>query len=229
MTEYPATPRTVAAPSVPLERWGSVGYGEAFERQKQLHQKVVDGADSRLIFCSHPPVFSLGRQTKDDHLPMPRAMLEGMGAEVHETDRGGSVTFHGPGQLVGYPIFRLGDFPCGEDLHKFLRDLEEVLIRAVGELGIKAERNPGKTGIWVDGAKLAAIGLKCSRWVTMHGFALNVDTDLTWFSRVVPCGLTEPVTSLAILLPGQEELHARIESAVLAAFSEVFGCSVVGE
>jgi len=212
---------------LPVEEWGEVPYGEAFERQKTVHAAVLAGGPSRLVLCGHPPVFSLGRQTKDGHLPISPELLRASGADVHETDRGGSVTFHGPGQLVGYPIFRLSDFPCGEDLHLFLRDLEEVLILAVGELGVSATRVDGKTGIWVDGAKLAAIGLKCSRWVTMHGFALNVDTDLSWFSKVIPCGLSEPVTSLQRLLPQESELHQRVKQAVLASFAEVFACRPV--
>ena len=164
---------------------GAVPYAEALEWQRALAQARIDGrlARDRLLLLEHPAVVTLGRNFHPDHL------ISRDGVEVFEIERGGDVTFHGPGQLVGYPIIDLsGHKP---DLHWYLRTLEQALIDALADLGIPAERNPGYTGVWTGGGsrKIASIGIHVKQWVTWHGFALNVTTDLTEFERIVPCGI----------------------------------------
>jgi len=225
-----------------VRRLGLIDYQQAWDLQRVTHARVADGATMELLLCSHPPVYTLGRQTRDAHLPMERARLEALGAQVVDIDRGGSVTFHGPGQIIGYPIFDLARLRCGQDLHLFLRGLEESLIRALASVGILCFRVPGKTGVWTNScvrvseapegrgsspAKIAAIGLKCSRWVTMHGFALNVTQDLVWFNHVVPCGLTEPVTSMADVLPDETSLTvAAVETALIRELCQEFNVAI---
>lgn len=213
-------------PAARLIRAGLIDYQSAWELQRRLHAEVVAGADGALILCAHPHVYTLGKQTKDAHLPMHRDFLLALGSEVVDIDRGGSVTYHGPGQIIGYPILDLGRLTCGNDLHLFLRALEEALIVTAAHFGINAWRVEGKTGVWTQHGKVAAIGLRCSRWVSMHGFALNVDGDLSWFDRVVPCGLTEPVTSFERLLgspPDREE----IEQVVTTELARILGLDLV--
>ncbi|NUQ35520.1 MAG: lipoyl(octanoyl) transferase LipB [Planctomycetaceae bacterium] len=204
---------------------GLIPYTDAWELQRRIHAEVVSGADSALILCEHPPVISLGSQTKDGNLLMDPETCRERGIDVVETDRGGDITYHGPGQLVGYPIFRLRDFPCGEDLHRFVRAIEEVLIRALAEFDIEAGRVEGKTGAWAGDKKIASIGLKCSRWVSMHGFALNVTNDLTPFHLINPCGLSaEVMTNMAQL--GQSVSMDAVKEAVLRGFGDVFDCRI---
>ena len=162
---------------------GLVPYGEALEWQRRLAEDVIAGRlpHDLLLLLEHPPVLTLGRTSQAEHLLRPD------GIEVFEVERGGDVTFHGPGQLVGYPILDLRRHR--EDLHWYLRTLEQALIDALAELGIPAERNPGFTGVWTRGRKIASIGIHVKQWVTWHGFALNVTTDLGWFDRIVPCGI----------------------------------------
>ena len=162
---------------------GLVPYAQALEWQRALAQDRIDGQLARdvLLLLEHPAVVTLGRNGHPDHV------LEPHGVEVFEIERGGDVTFHGPGQLVGYPIFDLtGHTP---DLHWYLRTLEQALIDALGRLSIAAERNPGYTGVWTRGRKIASIGIHVKQWVTSHGFALNVTNDLAQFARIVPCGI----------------------------------------
>jgi lipoyl(octanoyl) transferase len=152
-----------------------------------------------LLLLEHDPVFTLGRIARAEHLLLARETLASQGYEVFETGRGGDVTYHGPGQIVGYPILDLG--PDRRDVHRYVRDLEEVLIRTCGEYGVGASRVAGMTGCWVGEDKVAAIGVRISRWVTSHGFALNVGNDLSPFALIVPCGIRERgVTSLQRLL-----------------------------
>ena len=164
-------------------------YAEVLELQRHLCRQRADGLqpDDLLLLVEHDPVFTLGRGTRPESLPVPAAALHGRGAAVHEVERGGDVTFHGPGQLVGYPIIDLTAHR--QDLHWYLRELEGVLIEALGLLGVPAERSQGRTGVWVGERKIASIGVHVKRWVTLHGFALNVSTDLAWFDLIVPCGL----------------------------------------
>ena len=207
-----------------VRRLGTLGYQEGLDLQKQLVDDRKAGliAD-QLLLLQHPAVVTLGVRSRNDRshvLATPEA-LAAAGVGLFETGRGGDVTYHGPGQLVGYPIIDLKPDRC--DVHRYVRDLEEVLIRAVASFGIIATRVPGLTGIWVGDAKLAAIGVRISRWVTSHGFALNVNTDLSQFDLIVPCGITDKgVTSMAKLLSRFVQM-AEVEDAIILAFAEVFG------
>ena len=220
---------TVKANKVRLMDWGHVHYQEAWQKQEAVHGDVLRGADSTLIFCSHPHVYSLGSQTQESNLLISKDECESRGIELVSTDRGGDITYHGPGQIVGYPIFRLADFPCGQDLHEFLRAIEEVLILALEPFGIKGCRVEGKTGAWVGDKKVASIGFKCSRWITLHGFALNVSTDLEYFNLINPCGLaSDDMTSLEKLL-GKAPDEQAVKEALTSAFTAVFASSLISD
>lgn len=204
-------------------RWvGRLPYTEAWDLQRAFWDGKVGGRtpDDYLLLVEHPPVYTIGRNGDEANLLEPPDALRRRGAEVHDVDRGGDVTFHGPGQLVGYPIVRLDD---AKRVVPYVRALEEALIRAMGDLGVEAWRQPGLTGAWTRLGKVAAIGVRVSRNVTMHGFALNVDPDLSWFGRINPCGITDrPVTSLSELLGRHVSLEEAVE-AVVPRFAEVFG------
>ncbi|MGO8687351.1 MAG: lipoyl(octanoyl) transferase LipB [Candidatus Dormibacteria bacterium] len=195
----------MAAPRRLRHLWlGTVPYQEAWALQRRLAAARAAGEiDDCLLLLEHPPVYTVGRNAQSLHLGAGAEALRALGAECIEVDRGGSVTFHGPGQLVGYPILRLADaFPMRDDPERgdavaYVRALEAALIATAGRHGIAAARRPGYTGAWVGGAKLAAIGVKLAAGVTQHGVALNVCTDLRWFSHVVPCGISDAgVTSM---------------------------------
>src|SRR5215468_6372186 len=180
---------------------GRVDYLTALELQQTLVHLVKEGRIGHtLLLLEHPPVITLGRNAVEQNIVASRDVLESKGVELHETDRGGDVTFHGPGQLVGYPIFNLRGFSPRIGAVEFVRKLEEALIRVCGDLGVVTGRIPGLTGVWTEAdpaAKIAAIGVHISRGVTSHGFALNVTTDMTYFDLIVPCGLADkPVTSI---------------------------------
>jgi lipoyl(octanoyl) transferase len=173
-----------------------------------------------LILLEHPPVFTAGKRWDPGHLLFDEEALAGMGAELHFVDRGGSLTFHGPGQLVGYPVVHLGPNP---DVIEYLREVEEVVIRACGDLGAKVERADGLTGVWAGDRKVCAIGVRVQRDVTLHGFALNCTTDLSWFGAIVPCGIADRgVTSLSELT-GRDVTVQEALPVVARRFSEVFG------
>lgn len=195
---------------------GRISYNEAYALQRDLWNRRVAGEiPDHLLLLEHPPVITLGRNFKPEHLLAPLDRLRALGVEVREADRGGDVTYHGPGQLVGYPI--IGLQPDRMDVLRYLRDLEEALIQTIGTLGIKGGRKEGCTGVWVEDRKIAAIGVKISRWVTYHGFALNVSTDLSAFDLIIPCGLHGArVTSIARELGSAPSLE---EMAQLAAES----------
>jgi lipoyl(octanoyl) transferase len=200
---------------------GVVDYQAAWALQLEhvANRKAGIGQD-QLFFVEHPHVITFGRNGKDENLLVSRDRLAQLGVQYHETDRGGDVTYHGPGQLVCYPVMDLKNW--NRDVGAYLRALEEVLIRTLADYGIAGHRDPGATGVWVDDAKVAAMGIHLSRWVTSHGFALNVTTDLDYFRHIVPCGLTRPVTSLTKLLgqaPDITELRARL----IGHFGTVFG------
>lgn len=169
---------------------GVRGYGPTLDLQRDLIRRRLTGEIPRdlLLLVEHPPVVTLGRGTRPASLPLSREQLEQRGLEVFEAERGGDVTHHGPGQLVGYPLIDLQQQQ--PDLHWYLRELEAVLIDALGDLGIAAGRNPGLTGVWTGGRKIASIGIHVKQWITMHGFALNVTNDLSWFDYIVPCGIS---------------------------------------
>ena len=204
---------------------GTRRYGEVLELQRDLCRRRVSGelADDLLLLVEHDPVVTLGRGTREASLPLPADALRRRGVEVFEVERGGDVTFHGPGQLVGYPILDLTGHR--QDLHWYLRTLEQVLITALGRLGSAAERNPGLTGVWTDGRKIASIGVHVKQWVTLHGFALNVTTDLDYFDLIVPCGIpgvrmTSVARELGEIAPAGLAHAAR--AAVVDAFGQTF-------
>jgi lipoyl(octanoyl) transferase len=211
-----------------VHRLGAVPYADALELQKQLvERRKGDEIPDQLLLLEHPPVITLGVKARRDrsHVLETPDRLSAQGVELFETGRGGDVTFHGPGQLVGYPILDLRPDRC--DVHRYVRDLEETLIRAVATFGITAQRSPGLTGVWVGNDKLAAIGVRIARWVTSHGFALNVSTNLAHFGLIVPCGISEKgVTSIEKLIGRSPEM-ADVESAVCQAFASVFDCCMV--
>ena len=194
-------------------------YATAFELQRRLVVERQQGLiPDHLLLVEHPHVVTLGRNGHRENLLASDEILERAGVEFHPTDRGGDITYHGPGQLVGYPILDLREWK--RDVAAYVRAIEEVIIDTLADFGIAAGRIPKLTGVWVDGRKIAAIGVHISRWVTSHGFALNVSTDLSYFQYIVPCGLTKPVTSMAAL-----GVRATLEDVgyVLAAhFGRVF-------
>jgi len=209
---------------VDVRRLGLVDYQAALDLQKDLVERRKQGLISdRLLLLEHPHVITLGARNHSSRanlLETPESLAR-QGVALFETGRGGDVTYHGPGQLVGYPILEL---PADRrDVHRYVRDLEEVLIQAVSDVGVAAARIPGLTGIWVGDEKLAAIGVRISRWVTSHGFALNVSTDLSRFGLIVPCGITDKgVTSLERLL-GRPVLMDEVADRVAARFEAAFG------
>lgn len=212
-----------------IEDLGRKPYAEVLELQRDLRRRRIEGTSSEdvLLLVEHPPVVTLGRGTRSSSLPLAPPELEQRGVEVFEVERGGDVTFHGPGQLVGYPILDLRGHR--QDLHWYLRSLEDVLIQALGRMGIEADRNPGLTGVWTAGRKIASIGVHVKQWVTLHGFALNVTNDLTPFDLIVPCGIRQVVmTSVAeeLLRTDSEAVASEAREQVVAAFGEVFRGSV---
>ena len=217
-------PPPPAGPETAVRRLGRMGYDDAWDLQRELVAARQAGvAPDTLLLLEHPPVITLGRAGHPAHLLGSEAELARRGVSFVETDRGGDITFHGPGQIVGYAIVDLG--PRGRDLHRYLRDLESVLIHALAEFGIVAGRVDGLTGVWVGDAKVAAIGIRVSRWITHHGFALNVDTDLSYFDLIVPCGIAgKRVTSMEALL-GRAVDRAAVEDALVRAFERVFGAA----
>lgn len=205
---------------------GRMRYGDALMMQQKLVNMRQRGLGmDTLLFVEHPHVVTLGRNAKEQHVLASPAVLARNGIEVFETDRGGDVTYHGPGQLVGYPILDLREWK--RDVRAFFRGVEQSLIDGLATIGVSAERNPepGYEGVWVGGAKIAAIGIHISRWVTSHGFALNVETDLDYFKYIVPCGLTKPVCSLRSL--GIAASRAEVQAAVARAFANVFDYELV--
>jgi lipoyl(octanoyl) transferase len=181
-----------------VRKLGRLEYGRALEMQAGLVARRKRGEiQDQLLLLEHPHVITLGRNGHLENLLATEEVLGRGGIQFHPTDRGGDITYHGPGQLVGYPIMDLRDWK--RDVGAYVRSIEQVLIDTLAEFGIAAGRIKGCTGVWVDQAKIAAIGVHISRWVTSHGFALNVNTDLSYFQYIVPCGLTKPVTSMAQL------------------------------
>jgi lipoyl(octanoyl) transferase len=208
---------------------GRCDYQEVWDEQKRLaHQRFEGEIPDTLLLLEHPPTLTLGRAAHAEHLLASPETLQAEGVTVLESDRGGDITYHGVGQLVGYPLLNLQCPPHRPDLHLYLRNIEEVLIRTLAEFDVEAERFPGYTGVWVGRdtprpRKIAAIGVKVSRWVTMHGFALNVHPDLSHFDWIVPCGIREyGVTSLSKEL-GQEITLEAVIPHVIRRFGEVFG------
>ena len=218
-----------AMPSLLLASLGTVAYHDALALQRDLARRRIAGevAEDVLVLVEHPPVITIGRATRGKaHVVASEAMLAARGVERVDVERGGDVTFHGPGQLVGYPIVDLKRHR--QDLHWYLRQLEEVLIRALSAVGVTAARNPGYTGVWVGDRKIASIGVHAREWVTWHGFALNVTTDLSFFDLIVPCGIPDvAMTSVAeeLLASGRGaglSIEREVERRVVEAFCDVF-------
>jgi lipoyl(octanoyl) transferase len=210
-----------------VRRLGRVPYAKGLALQQDLVARRRDGAvPDTLLLLEHPHVITLGTSARPEHVLVDERERARRSIELFETGRGGDVTYHGPGQLVGYPILNLK--PDRKDLHRYLRDLEEVLIRAVAEFGIGARRVDGLTGVWSPGGKIAAIGVRVSSgWVTSHGFALNVSTDLGYFGTIVPCGIADrDVTSIARETGRSVDLLSAME-AVERAFAVVFGAEIL--
>jgi lipoate-protein ligase B len=206
--------------SLEVRRLGRVAYSIALELQKQLEAEVIAERETdHLLLLEHPHVFTLGRRSKENGILANAAILENLGVEVYETDRGGKVTYHGLGQIVGYPVISLS--PDREDVHKYVRDIEEVLIRTMTDFGIDSFRIEGLTGVHTSEGKIAAIGVHIKRWVTTHGFALNVNTDLSYYNWIIACE-GEPVTSMERIF-GREIEMADVEDRLEANFREVFG------
>jgi lipoyl(octanoyl) transferase len=198
---------------------GVVRYGTAYEVMHDLAERRAEGdVPDALLLLEHPPVFTAGRRTDPSHLLLAEEEIRRRGAEVHHVDRGGSVTFHGPGQLVGYPIIDLGP---RMDVVGYLSDVEEVLIRACRDLGVELSRNRD-TGVWAGDRKVGAIGVRMSRSVTLHGFALNCSTDLSWFGAIVPCGLADRGVTSLTELAAKPIAVAQAIPAVVRRFEEVF-------
>ena len=213
-----------AVPALEVRRLGTVPYGDALEIQRELvTQRQARRVSDVLLLLEHPHVITLGVDAgrSHDNVLVSLSELAERGVELREAPRGGNVTYHGPGQLVGYPVLDLN--PDRRDVHRYVRDLEEVLIRTVRSFGVTATRITGLSGVWVGDLKLAAIGVRLSRWVTSHGFALNVSTDLDYFKLIHPCGLRDHgVTSLAALT-GCPLPIGEVESILAREFAAVFG------
>lgn len=213
---------------IEVRRLGVVPYADALELQKHLVElRKANEIPDQLLLLEHPPVITLGVKTRNDrsHVVATPEALEAEGVEVFESGRGGDVTYHGPGQLVGYPIMDLRPDRC--DVHQYVRDLEETLIRVAGEFGVTAERLAGLTGVWVGNDKLGAIGVRIARWITSHGFALNVSTNLAHFDLIVPCGIADKgVTSLGRLARRSVRMD-EVADSTAQAFVNVFGRSPI--
>ncbi len=226
---------------VRFEDLGRISYADAWAYQSRIHQGLIarkravrkgqalppeaDGAVNTLLFCEHPPVFTLGKSGSPDHLLLDKSELKSQGFEFYKINRGGDITYHGPGQIVGYPILDLDDFFT--DVHRYVRYLEEAVIRTLAEYGLEGHREDGYTGVWLDGKpkrKICAIGVHLSRWVTLHGFAFNVNTQLSHFRHIVPCGIQEAdkdVTSMAREL-GREVPMEEVKRKLKGHFAELF-------
>lgn len=203
---------------------GITDYASALAIQQNLVEQRKQGRiPDQLLFVEHPHVFTLGRNGHEENLLVNEDTMRQLGIEFHHTNRGGDITYHGPGQIVGYPILDLREWK--RDVVAYVRALESVLIETLAAFGLHGERVAGATGVWVDGAKVAAIGVHISRWITYHGFALNVSTALEYFRYIVPCGLTKPVTSMAAL--GCKATTEEVKNVLVAEFIRHFDRNIV--
>jgi lipoate-protein ligase B len=205
---------------------GRIGYAEAFELQRTLVERRKRGEiPDQFLIVEHPHVITMGRNGRETNVLASPEVLSRAGIEYHQTDRGGDVTYHGPGQIVGYPILDLRQW--NRDVVAYVRAIEQAIIGALADFGIEGGREEKATGVWVDGKKICAIGVHISRWVTSHGFALNVDTDLSYFQYIVPCGLTKPVTSMRAL--GCRAAREEVAAAVVTHFGHAFDLHMMQE
>lgn len=221
---------------------GHKDYKETWDYQESLFEEIVElkhknraentdlPTPNYFLFVEHPHVYTLGKSGHIENLLIDEAALAKKGASFYKINRGGDITYHGPGQIVGYPIIDLENFFT--DIHKYLRSLEEVIIRTLADYGIKGERSEGETGVWLDvgtpfARKICAIGVRASRWVTMHGFALNVNTDLGYFDNIIPCGIRgKAVTSLNVELSKEKVDTEEVKTLILKHFEEIFGVTI---
>ena len=221
---------------------GHKDYKETWDYQESLFEEIVElkrknraentdlPTPNYFLFVEHPHVYTLGKSGHIENLLIDEAALAKKGASFYKINRGGDITYHGPGQIVGYPIIDLENFFT--DIHKYLRSLEEVIIRTLADYGIKGERSEGETGVWLDvgtpfARKICAMGVRASRWVTMHGFALNVNTDLVYFDNIIPCGIRgKAVTSLNVELSKEKVDTEEVKIYILKHFEEIFGVSI---
>lgn len=219
----PATETTqITQPRTATAWWlGRVRYQDAWQLQRQVFDEVLRGErPNTILFCEHPDVLTIGKNARDDrNLLAPRETLRQRGYQVFDVDRGGDVTYHGPGQLVGYPIVRLGDFR--EDLGWYMRSLEEVIIKTIGDFGIAGGRIEKLTGVWCNSRKICAIGVRASRWTTMHGFALNVTTDLERFGAIIPCGIADHAVTSMLAETGRAHTLLEVADRFAAHWDEV--------
>lgn len=224
---------------------GRKAYKETWDYQEELFQQIVDikvknrkedtqiSTENHFLFVEHPPVYTLGKSGDFSNLLLSEEALSAKGAEFFKINRGGDITFHGPGQIVGYPILDLENFFT--DIRKYLRLLEETVILTMAEYGLKGERSEGETGVWLDvgtpfARKICAMGVRSSRWVTMHGFAFNINTDLGWFDHIIPCGIKgKAVTSLNVELAKKEVSIPEVKEKLLRHFEELFEAELVLE
>ncbi len=229
--------------NVELRDLGLKDYKETWDYQELLFKEVVDlkiknrregsavPTPNHFLFVEHPHVYTLGKSGDIGNLLVDEKVLEEKGATFYKINRGGDITYHGPGQIVGYPILDLDNFFT--DIHKYLRFLEEMVILTLGEYGLKAERSEGETGVWLDvgtpfARKICAMGVRASRWVTMHGFALNVNADLGYFDLMIPCGIRgKAVTSLNVELGKQEVPMDEVKGKLLKHFSQLFEAEII--
>ena len=223
-------------PQVLYRDLGLLDYQQAWDLQENiLQQSIAQKAQGlvfahHLLFVEHPPVYTLGKSGKREHVLIDEQEMQERQIAFFQTNRGGDITYHGPGQLVGYPIFDLEQFY--RDIGRYLRELEEVIILTLQEYGLKGERSSGETGVWLDpgipgrARKICAMGVRCSRWITMHGFALNISNDLSYFNHIIPCGIpNKSVTSLQKEL-GVTLTVAEVKEKVLKKFEQVFGVEI---
>ncbi len=209
--------------SFKVYKLGEVPYDKALALQLSLLEKRKSGEiEDTLLLLEHPPTFTIGRRGDMDHLLSTKHALEKRGIHFEVISRGGDITFHGPGQLIGYPIVDLNEL--GRDIHKYLRNLEELIIDSLGDFDISARRVDGVTGVWVKNQKIASIGVGVKRWITYHGFALNVNTDLSYFDMIVPCGIQNVrMTSIQRWLARREQVDMiEVEKSIIRSFSKTF-------
>ena len=200
---------------------GFIDYQQAWDLQKEIFSKrTKDEICDTFFMLEHPHTYTLGKVAEKENLISSEDQLKELGVSVYEIDRGGDITYHAPGQIVGYPIIKLSD--CKEDTHEYVRGLEEVIMKVCADYGLETHRNPKYTGVWISERKIAAIGIKVSRWTTMHGFAFNVNTDLNYFSGIIPCGIKDKeVTSLKHELGNEISIEA-VKEKLVEKFKEVF-------
>ncbi|MBD3275418.1 MAG: lipoyl(octanoyl) transferase LipB [Candidatus Marinimicrobia bacterium] len=215
----------MAEQTLKYEWLGRQAYRPVWDYQHALlEQRVAGEISDRLLFVEHDPTYTLGKAGDTDHLLASQTELSAKNIDYVPIDRGGDITYHGPGQLVGYPILHLENYK--KDVHWYLRQIEEVIIQAIAEFGIQGTREPKYTGVWVGEKKIAAIGVKVSRWVTMHGFALNVHTDLSYFNGIVPCGITHKQVGSIESILGRPVQIQEVAEIVLEKFAAIFHCRI---